>query len=178
MQITFTNTPDDIRAFAGYMYSRSKTLRRSRLKSLALVAGAMIIIYVAAYGDNGWIAAIVWTGFAIALIIALDIYTRHSYIRNAVRKYRQREGNRESRASTLTITERGIAAVSQQARAEFNWKGIDRIDELEDRTYIFVSPLDAIIIRRDAVTDGDYRAFIDAVKKHVSDLSVRVNTKG
>ncbi|MEW6412591.1 MAG: YcxB family protein [Candidatus Zixiibacteriota bacterium] len=178
MHLTFNTTADDIRAFAGYIYTRSKTLRRSRLKNLALFAVTFTLLYFALFRHRGLHATLSWCVLSVLALIVLDFLAHRSYIKNCVKLYHEREGDRESRSSTLVITETGINAASEEISTEIKWAGIHRIDELDDRTYIFVSPITAIIISRDAVTDGDYRAFIDAVKKHVSDLSVRAITKG
>ena len=170
MQITYDTTADDFRIFASYMYGRSSTLRKNRIKQLIFVALAIIVVYLLLVRDKNLYVTLIIGAVAVVYMFVADYWMRRTYMRNAGRMFKEREKGAESRSSTLTVIEDGILAVSKDAKAELKWDGIDRIIEQEDRTYLFLTAIDAIIIPRGGMTEGDYAGFVAAVKARYAEF--------
>lgn len=64
----------------------------------------------------------------------------------------------------LELTEDGIIERSEVGEHKTTWQGIERIISTTEHTFVYVSALMAQVIPRNAVTEGDYDAFVDALR--------------
>ncbi len=165
MELKYSVTPDHMRDYFRYVYRHSSTLRRARLVNLVLAAFVLVVCYVFLYRYEYALPVWYWAVLSVFLFILVDFYSRSWYLRNAMRMYRERIKDAELRKGHLEITDSCLIGRSDSGDGKLTWEGIDRIVELDSYTFVFMNRLDAIVIPREAIEQGDYRAFVNQLMR-------------
>jgi hypothetical protein len=72
---------------------------------------------------------------------------------------------------TMEITEEGIIEKTEFNERTDYWKSITGIKTDNDRTYIFIGPINAHVINRNEILSGDLNAFVEEINNKLKQTS-------
>ncbi len=67
----------------------------------------------------------------------------------------------------MTLDNDGLEITDSSSTVNTDWAGIQKVSSSEDHTFIYLKTSNALIIPKNAVTEGDYEAFIAELKSKV-----------
>jgi len=169
MLIRFQNTVEDMVVFACYYYDHSPAQRRVRARTVC----AWVAIFLILYGLVAWVTRNpIWL-FAGAFTAVLMVLIgpglmRRSVAGNARREYREAANKAPFAPQELEVTDNALIGRSPIGESVIRWSGIGKVASHGNYTFIYLTTTTAIVIRREAVSEGSYEAFVDAVKQRVA----------
>lgn len=66
---------------------------------------------------------------------------------------------------SFEIVDNGLLDVTSYYERTVFWNGIERIETVPGRTFVYLSAVNAQVIPEDSVKEGNYSAFIDELHK-------------
>jgi hypothetical protein len=159
---------DHLMAFGRYIYDTSKTIRRSRRRG-QIVAGSLYVWFGALYFVEVPLGTILlWYLVATAYLLFVSYWHKRSYLKNLTKMYRETENKSFFCEHYLTITDAGIVAKDESSESTIFWSGIERVVNQVDFTFVFLGSVQAIVIPKVGVLEGDYEVFVAELKKRVA----------
>lgn len=70
-------------------------------------------------------------------------------------------------ARELESTESGLVERSAHSEQKTGWPAIEKVVSTDEYTFVYTSAVSAVVIPRSAVIEGDYEAYVDAVRKRI-----------
>lgn len=155
---------DDLVAFAEYHSAHSPAVRRSYYYTVAVGAAMTIaILWLVGFRTVGG-----WAG-AIAALIGWVVYLNWrtaSGNRRYYEKVYSEEANRHLiRLHRMSADEDGLTVATDAIEGRMQWTAVDRIVETPDFAFVYVGSLNAYTIPRARVVTGDFRTFVDAIRR-------------
>jgi hypothetical protein len=95
------------------------------------------------------------------------IYFRWTYVRNAVRGYREGSSRVLFGRFTMRIEDEGLFRRSELVESRYRWSAFEQAVFTDTHAFLFISPFQAVIIPKAAVVEGDYDAFVAALQQHL-----------
>jgi hypothetical protein len=168
MQLRFEIAIDDIMAFYRYHFAHSPTIRNQKLLLIAFVAAiaitASLIIDSEVERTTQVIYAIVFT-----VVFGAYFHFRHGTSLEKQAKKLIAEGKNDGMLGThqLTIEENALCEKTDVNETRHAWSAIDRVEETEDHAFIYISSIQAHVIPKHQISQGDYDSFIANVRQRV-----------
>jgi hypothetical protein len=172
MAITYENTLDDVVKFHHYAIEHSPTLRRNNLINhlvwtFSPLVGGIAIPLVQRTPISTTVFIMVVIGGMISLPI-FALYPRYArqYREKQIRKLYS-EGDNKSLIGTHTISiePTGIRVRTDVSESSTQWQSIERICMTDDTTYIFVGAVNAYVIPKHTVIEGNYEECIKEIQQ-------------
>lgn len=166
MRLRVEISVDDLVAFSLHHHQRSPTLKRSRIWAvIAIGAMTATLSYVAGKILNNPLLPPLGTAAAIFLAVVYPRIWRRKLDHYVRLLYREGQNRGVLGTHSLEIVEDGLMdATSYYERTVF-WNGIERIETVPGRTFVYLSAVAAQVIPEDSVKEGNYSAFIDELQK-------------
>ena len=170
MEISFRLTLEDKLEFMVYSLD-ARIKRTERGFRNRFVQGGMLLIMGVVYlywNLDGHTSDM----FGIFLIL-LSIY--YFFFKNRYRRaviwdrseevFRNGRNFREEIEGHLRLTDDEILINSIDGTTSYKLNALEKIDETEDYTFIYMDPFMAWLLPRKSIINGDYRKFVDALKE-------------
>ncbi len=151
---------DDFVAFWEYMYATSPTIRRQLRVLQAIGVIFLIVASCAWFADFSARDAIAAQFTAVVFTIFVTILHKRTFIKSNRKILAEGENKSLLSEQSMTLSDDGIVAASSVSDGTVKWAGIERLVTTESHTFIFVAAINAIVISRDAIIDGDYDSFV------------------
>jgi hypothetical protein len=171
MRISYDIRLEDLYAFQRHYYEHTASLRRAVLWRQSV--GIVLSLTVAAAGW-AYFAPNVWpfylTGFILVLFflfVAPRIW-RFSYMRAVRRQYAGTASKGLVGSYLLEIAGDDIVSTNADRQVRTRISSIQRIDEDDQRTYVFTTAVNAHVIPHETVDEGDVAAFVRILKDRIS----------
>jgi hypothetical protein len=163
MKIRYSNTIDDVVAFARYHAARSQSMQLLMAVVRWVLPAMMAILAGLSLLQGAW-ASVAW-----CLVPAILLFIVAPWIPGLAARLSYREGKNkgvfgphELELVPPNLIERSL--VSEQR----TWLGaVEHVGTTATHAFLFVSANSAHVIPKASVTDGDYEGFVQAVKEEV-----------
>ena len=168
MKIRYGNTVKDIVAFGGNVCAESPTIRRKMLVSMVLAGVFTLLLFVTMAIILPSMAMLVGgiIGAPISMWMASSLF--RDRVQASFRKIYSEDANKRLLGEReLELTETSLRAKSQYGEGTLLLDAVEKVISTEKHTFIYVGTADAFVIPRAAVTEGDYDAFVEAVRQRV-----------
>jgi len=166
MQIKYINTLDDLVAFNIYHHRHSEVLKRSRIDSLIYMSVTLVSLTVLFFVLTREIPVLICgTGFTAIYIYLCQSNYRKNIAKFARRQYCERGMNTYLGERILDITEEGIQEKTDLMERKDKWTGVQGIVVGKDMAFIYIQPLQAHIIPRGRVAEGDFDLFVATAQR-------------
>ena len=171
MEIEYELTKDDLYAFQWRSAFTSSRARRQGWKPYAFLFIFLLLVCVLqSYGPDGFNFSLL--NFAVLLvcfpIVALATWlstriTVRRFINKTLKEERPEKGQLGKHKVVLTDT--GLVESTAVNESSRTWAGIDRIEQDSNYIFVYVAPIQAIIIPKRAFRDlSAIEAFVDFIR--------------
>lgn len=166
MKLRYSNTIEDVVAFGRYHRKHSRTHRLIRLV-LGWVVPGMLILLALTYlpvSLGSFLFFLIPVAFVLVLVHVVYEPLNGLMIRASLREGDNKGllGPHELELCPPNLTERNLVGESTR------WLGaVEKIGTTATHAFIFVGALEAHVVPRAAVTDGDYDAFVRALEQEM-----------
>jgi hypothetical protein len=166
MRLRYVNTVEDFVAFALYHHSHSTSFRRMRLMLQCLAVAAALGPAAAREADGRepayWaLSAII----AVVAVVAMPGVLRWSIARSTSRVFRDGTNAGAVGPHELELTESELVERTPVNETRTVLVAVERVVTGGGYTFIYLGTLLAHVIPHTAVTEGDLRAFVEALKQ-------------
>ncbi len=165
MKIRYKNSLEDLIQFNLYHFEQSPSLQRKMagLKwGMAALAAAVIGVLGLLQGSVAPVVLGLVTGGACLFVIPW--YVRKDMRRNVERLYSEQKSDALLQERELEITETGLVMRSPLGETFAPWNGIVGVASTPGYTFVYDQPLQAHVIPRRAILQGDYDGFATELK--------------
>ena len=165
MKLTYSVTIDDLILFNEYHSEHSPFVQRARRKYRLLSPPSMLFVFcLVGFVTKSWTYPIV--GAVVASAYAATTPRRfRKQIRNAAERcYKEGENKGLFGLHTLEILDTELLETNPSGNQSIKWAGIERVVSTPTHGYIYVSSNSAHVVPKASVTEGDYNAFMEAVR--------------
>jgi hypothetical protein len=172
MVLNFQLTKEDLAAFHLHLYRVLPSMRQRQMvyRSLAafvvffLVAG---VLYLLGSLTLEWYFLVIEFGLAIPTFFIYPIIDEKLYRQKSLKTIKEGRNKDLVGDCTVSIDETSITSTTNRGDFHEFWTTVQRIEETDTYTYIFVSDVSAFIIpRRVFSTPDDYQTFRDTLTKY------------
>jgi hypothetical protein len=180
MKIQYSFLEDDLVEFQQFHMAHSPFVRKQRMLVMAIFTTAIMFLAAIIKSERpefpGIVPRLVTGGFvsAVFCVILHFAYRRNigKYIRRLVHEGSTDGvfGSQELELDDLGITRRTIMRMSFAA-----WPVVRRVEETSDYVLIYVSSIEAYVIRKNRVVDGDLDQLVKAVKEHIDAANIQAD---
>ena len=161
MRLRYNLDVDDKIALNKHYFSNSRTLLNQKIQHLIAIAlfGAtpFIIIYI----FTSDLSYFLWGAI---FVIAFTFFSSFRYNRRVISNLKRtyEEGNKTGGFDEheLQVTDSWIIEKNNTGESKTNWASIDKIVSEENHTFIFLNSLNAYIIPKDSIIEGNYGEFV------------------
>jgi hypothetical protein len=175
MKIAYSTTLDDIVAFNRYHYAHSPTIRQMKVlwicstNFLLLALGEACIIFFDASFD--------WVPVLLVPIGLMVLFQWWYYPRALARNARKLLGEGKNKGligpRELELTDTGLMSRNDIGMSFVVFAAIEKIGVDSKHLFIYINALTAHVVPADAVTEGDYQQFMEALEKRLTQDSDR-----
>ncbi|MEZ6059278.1 MAG: YcxB family protein [Planctomycetaceae bacterium] len=170
MKLRYSFLEDDYVDFNRYHFAHSPSVRKQRFTATIVITLSVFVAFMllTANGELG-----VATRLAISLIIAAFavLYLQFAMRRNHVRQVQNllREGSMDGvyGPQELEVDDAGIRVRSKWRDSFVAWPGVRRIEDTDEFLIIYVSAIQAHVIRRSRIVEGDPDKLAAFVRSHL-----------
>ncbi len=168
MKIRYENTIDDVVAFNRFHCAHSRTVRRMRIFTMCCVAalGPLFAGAAALVTKDVWWLAAGALASVVGLILAPGKFQQH-LDRHARKMYAEGTNKGLIGSHELELSDGELIARTPFGESHLRLEVIERVVSDGAHTFIYVSAVSGLAIRADAVTDGDLKAFVDALRRQL-----------
>lgn len=174
MKICYEITVDDLVAFNRYHVEHSKVLRRQRIARIIIVP-AIVIVLTALVSLESHEPAFFVGGVLIASLLA--ILMARSFWQTLERNVRKMYGEGSNKGllgpHELELSGDRLIHRSPFVETKYRFEMVERVASTTDHTFVYVSAVNAHIIPHHAVSDGDYEAIIEAIRRRLPETHHR-----
>jgi hypothetical protein len=104
---------------------------------------------------------------ALLIFIFWPLYYRKLFVRGNLRIYREGSNRTVFGRFTARIEEDVLIYSSKWHETRYQWPAFEQAVFTDTHTFLLLSPVQAVIIPKAAVVEGDYDAFVAALKPHL-----------
>ena len=165
MNITYTNTLDDLLAFARHHYGSSEGIQRNvRLQRYGGVAvltgyffglgcfdGSVFLFFVGAVTSVAW-----WVWIPRVLMA--------SYEKQVARSQEGHKNRVTLGTHALEVTEEHLLETNEYGESKVRWPAVEKVVADGDCAFIYLSSAQAHIIPKNRVSSGDFEGFLNATR--------------
>ena len=172
IQARYSVIEDDVAAFGAYQAEHSPVYRRSRLSTTFLVIAIFVLLGFAVASrqttTSQSVGAFLFAA-AIGAAAGWDFWRRYPrYLARRVRRIYSAESAPSALGEhTLMIDSDGIVVANEHTRSELAWSSIVSLGETSAHIFVFIGPLQAIVIPRASVRGTSPDSVLEALRPHV-----------
>lgn len=165
-RLSFDLALEDLMVWNKFHLANSPTYRRTLFWStwgFAIVIAGILVLWAVLKGEPAFaIFGICWGGLYL-------LYARYKVKRNIESFTRKMYSEGKNKGTlgphTLRITTEGFVETSDSGESTTYWGGIERIEESPGYAFVYIGAMLAHVIPEARVTEGDFRAFVDELKR-------------
>jgi hypothetical protein len=165
LTISFTNTFDDLLAFASYHYDHSEGIQRSvniqRYGGVAILLG--YFLGLGAFGGT-FFYYFVGAGLAVAWWVWVPHVLSYSYEKQVRRTYENWKNCTSVGSRQLEVTAEHLSEKNEYGDSRLAWPAVERVEADGDFAFIYLSAAQAHIIPRSRITAGSFDEFVAAAR--------------
>jgi hypothetical protein len=172
MNIIFGINAEELFLFNQYLFDNSKTIQNAFTKNRSMVCfspilAAMILSLVNELSPSNslLLAGIVAITISLPAYFVYPMLVRKNLRKRIVKKYSEGQNNGIIGEHELQIDADGLVEKTQLGEIRQEWDKIKSVVSHNDRTYIFVSDINAYILPKNSVVQGNYDAFVDELQR-------------
>ncbi len=143
--------------------SQAKSIRANRL-AFAVAFSVMGVVGVVMEYDY-----LIFAGFTVAVLCWFFYPAYHKWL--VSKRIAKKIGAGVSKdfrdPVEMMLNGDGLEITDSSSTVKTEWSGIDKISSSEKHTFIYLKTSNALIIPKNAITEGDYEAFIAELKNKV-----------
>lgn len=177
MRLRYTLSLDDLVALNMYYSKRSPHMKRTLALTYLLTVGFCffaLLLVVAYLRTQRWFLALFNT-LLYAFLVQYVLFGRKKRIR---RLYAEGKNKGLIGPHELEITEQDLVERTQVGERHTQWSAIDGVSTTPGHTFIFLSALEAHVIPRTTILDGNYEDFVNEVKKRTTVATASPSSSG
>jgi hypothetical protein len=167
VKIKYNLTVEDIVAFNCYHTQHSPGVRRMQriytwgVPVVALAASAPLS------WSGVWADAPIWLGIWSAAYLGIRMLTPPRYFVGKTVRRMVKEGRNKGMVGPqeLALVEGGILARNASGERKVSWAGVERVVLAAAHTFVYISPVAALVIPRREVPADEYQKFVDEVTR-------------
>jgi|GEM_PF-3280361 len=172
MNIIFGINAEELFIFNQYLFDHSKTIQKAFTKNRSMLSfspllAAMILSIVNELSPLNFLMLV----GAVAVTISLPAYyyyplfVRKNLRKRIVKMYAEGQNNGIIGEHELQIDVDGLVEKTQIGEVRQEWDKIKNVVSHNNRTYIFISDINAYILPKDSTIQGDYDNFVAEVNR-------------
>lgn len=167
-RIDYVMTAEDQVEFNLYYSSISPNHARQRRISQVIVPIVYVVMALVLLFIRSYAASFAFIGVAVAWFVLAPRYFGWRYRRYCERQVDEVAAETLPRAVMMELEPDGIVSASDQGNAKFTYDAVDRIEKLENYTYVFIGKGTALILPHDRVEH-------QAIEDFVTELEARLH---
>jgi hypothetical protein len=160
MEIRYKNTFEDIIAFNEYHYANSDTFIKQRKKATIYVPIILFVLLTALFALTHKIEI---AAFGVLFIALYVFFIHREYKRNIYKTIRRLYEEQDMKGficeHILRINEEEIVEKTNVNERKDKWHGVSKIAIENDYAFIYVGAIQAHIVPRNNMIDGDFDSF-------------------
>lgn len=187
-KLRYRVTVEDVVAFNEFHCLRSPTAiqKRQRKRVIVSVVAALVYFVIGCYiqastswGTGLWFPILFGlTIGAICYVIASPRFAIPHLLRYIVRKrYAKPDMSKFLGEHTLEVDDQGFTHRTNYSETRYAWGALERIETEQDRTYLYISAIQAIVIPHKNIEEGNFTALLEAMKAHYTPGQVLARPK-
>ena len=169
LDVTFHRSVDEYIAFQMHALNTSKSLRRrQRVAGLSIPFASALAGFLCLQRPD--LINFAYFFFALAGVSLIFYpYLLRWRIAQMLKKLVSEAGSRGIEADVRHIlTDNSITQIVDDAKSEYPWRTVDRIDETPTHAFLFVTPMSALIWPRKRFrTEDEYQQVVDFAKERL-----------
>ena len=166
MRLRVELSVDDLVAFSLHHHQSSPTLKRSRVWAvIAIAVMTATLSHIAGELLNNPLLRLLGIAAAIFLAVVYPRIWRRKLEQYVRLLYREGQNRGVLGTHSLEILDKGLFDSTLFYERTSFWNGIERIETVPGRTFVYLSAVTAQVIPEDSVKEGNYGAFIDELRK-------------
>jgi hypothetical protein len=179
MKIRYTNTIEDFVAFNWYHVRHSPTSRRSiALGTWGVPAAALFAGATSAVVEESPLALLPTAVFALLWAVTFPLVFPLGLKRQVRRMYRLGQNRGALGPRELELAGDRLVERTPYGEQSVLLPAVEKVVPTDNYTFIYISAVAAHVIPRDAVTEGDYSAFVDLVDRQSARARDRCDVNG
>ena len=158
MIIKYQTNLDDFLALGKHHYQISPVLQRSLFINKWIFPLLYLAVGVYGYFQDSQVLmvvgllAFIWPGI-------ISSYHRRLYLKRMTKLYLKGGKQEQVIDVELSFDDSGINIKRDDRQGNFSWSTIKRIDTTENHTFIYTSDINALVLPREPIIEGDYEQF-------------------
>ena len=160
---------DDIMEFQRFHYAHSPTMRNQRYGLIGFVSLVTIAFCLQTLSEYP-----LSHRFAMAApLVLLNGFVVYFYLKWSITR-QTRKLNREGSnlgilgEHELRLDEKGLTEITSVNESRYTYSGLSRIEETSDYAFIYISTLQAHVVPKKKIVDGDIGSFMSIIRQRVS----------
>jgi len=164
--IKYKTSLDDFLALGEHHYRTSPVLQRSLFINKWIFPFLYLLIGIYGYFKDSQFLMLVGL-FAFIWPGVISSYHRRLYLKRMTKLYLKGGKQEQVIDVELSFDNTGITIRRDENCGNFSWGTIKKVVSTEDHTFIYTSDINALVIPRVTITDGDYSTFVRELKNKV-----------
>jgi len=172
MKITFKNDLQDLIAFNKYAVNTLPLFKKKK-RFFVFIFPILLLVAVGFFSVRDRDINQLFIGLLIIVIYEICYFIIHKRgIPRMITKLSKDQSFKTMLGEhTMEITEEGIIEKTEFNERTDYWKSITGIKTDNDRTYIFIGPINAHVINRNEILSGDLNAFVEEINNKLKQTS-------
>jgi hypothetical protein len=169
MRIRYSNTLEDLVTFNRHYCDHSPTMRWKFTLWTKIAPAVVLPVAALATVTTGY-GAYLFAGSCLAayMFFLMPGLMRWEHERTVRRLYT--EGKDSFLSHELELTPVALIERSAVGETLSRLESIERVESEGEYTFIYLTPITAHVVPRHGVTDGDYEAFVAALRQRLADI--------
>ncbi len=172
MNIIFGINAEELFLFNQYLFDSSKTIQKAFTKNRSMICfspmlAAMILSLVNELSPGNFLLLVGIVAITISLpaYYVYPMFVRKNLRKRIVKMYSEGQNNGIIGEHELQVDADGLVEKTQIGEVRQEWDKIKNVVSHNDRTYIFISDINAYILPKNSVVQGDYDSFVSELQK-------------
>jgi hypothetical protein len=169
---------EDIMGFQRFHFAHSPTMRNQRFGLIGVVSFLIVALCLLALPEHSLTQRL---GIAVPLVLLNGIiayFLLKWSISSQTRKLLSEGSNSGILGDhELRLDERGLTEITSVNESRHAYSGISRIEETSDYAFIYISSLQAHVVPKRKILDGDIGSFMSNIRKRVPTATRRTRDR-
>jgi len=171
MTLHYRLDAEDMGGLSNWYYTQmeegKKIIRRSTTFLTMIFSALFFITFINAPSSIQWIVATIGLLSCLFFVAVYPRRLRNTLSANSIKGAAKPENAGYVGQKTVEINEEGIISISERATALYKWSAINQIITTPDHAFLMLGSLQALVIPRSKVEEGNFDAFIaEATRLH------------
>jgi hypothetical protein len=173
--LRFDLETEDLDAFQWYHYKHSWLMRKARYRLLGILAVPMFLANLLLFSEFSWLPQFAFSLMLAAVFIALlAVLYRWAHFRQIRVHMRHMDLSGLICEHELRLEETFLMEVTTVNVSRHAYDRIHSIEESADHAFIFISPIQAHVIPKQRVLQGDLTRFLTELRRRIDAVRRRL----